>query len=150
MTCQPCDRMSDVRAALSAGQWTDDVLEHALDCEACSPLWMTACLAERGRLETSRPVLVDADVVWWKAQLYANRRGSRRALAPIIGAQVIALMGGAVALFPVVTAIRAMLNSEPLSSTSMESLGSIAVLLFAFLLSVARSAMDRRDWRMSS
>ena len=143
MTRQACDRMPDVRAALSAGWWTDEVLEHALDCEACSPLWMTACLAERARVEMTRPVRLDADVVWWKARLHASRRGSRRALAPIIGAQVIALAGGAVALFPVITALRAMFTSEPLSSALMESLGSIAVLLFAFLLSVARSVMNR-------
>jgi hypothetical protein len=131
--------MPDVRAALSAGRLTDEVLAHALDCEACSPLWMTACLAERVRVEVSRAVPLDADVVWWKAQLRASRRGSRRALAPVIGAQMIALAGGAVALFPVVAALRAMFTTEPLSSTSMESLGSIAVLLFAFLLSVTRS-----------
>ena len=45
------------------------------------------------------------------------------------------------ALFTIVTALRAMLNGEPLSSTSMESLGSLAVLLFAFLLSVSRGGM---------
>ena len=150
MTRQPCDRMPDVRAALSAGRWKEDELEHALDCEACWPLCMTACLAERVRVEISRPVRLDADVVWWKAKLHASRRGSRRALAPIIGAQVIALAGGAVALFPVVTALRATFTSEPLSSASIESLGSIAVLLLAFLLSVARSGMDRHDWRVSS
>jgi hypothetical protein len=147
MTPQSCDRMPDVRAALSAGQWADDLLAHALDCEACWPIWMTACLADGVRVEISRPLRLDADVVWWKAKLYASRRGSRRALAPIMGAQVIALAGGAVALFPVVTALRAMVTSEPLSSTSIESLGS--VLLFAFLLSVARRGVYRRDWRMS-
>jgi hypothetical protein len=141
--------MPHVRAALSAGRWTDDVLAHALDCEACWPLLMTTCLVERAREEMSHPVLLDADVLWWKAQLRASRRGSRRALAPIIGAQVIALGGGVVALFPVVTALRATFSSEPLSSASMESLGSVAVLLFAFLLSVATTGMDRRDWRMS-
>jgi hypothetical protein len=150
MTRESCDRMPDVRAALSAGQWTNDVLEHALDCEACSPLWMTAYLTERGRVDMSHRVRPDADVVWWKAQLYASRRDARRARAAISGAQVIALAGGTVALFPVVTALRAVFNSESLSSTSIESLGSIAVLLFAFLVSVARRAMDRRDWRISS
>jgi len=141
--------MPDIRAALSAGQWPDDVLEHALDCEACSSLWMTACLAEGAHLDTSRRVRLDADVVWWKAQLYASRRDARRAGAAISGAKAIALAGGAVALVPIVTALRAMLNGELLSSTSMESLGSVAVLLFAFLLSVARTAMDRRRWPMN-
>jgi hypothetical protein len=150
MTDQHCDRMPDTRTALSAGQWPDDVLEHALDCEACSSLWMTACLAERAHLDMSRRVRLDADAVWWKAQLYASRRDARRAGAAINGAQVIALAGGAVALVPIVTTLRAMLNSEPLSPTSMESLGSLAVLLFAFLLSVSRSGMDRPDSRMTS
>jgi hypothetical protein len=149
MTDRHCERMPDVRAALSGGQWPGDVMEHALDCEACSSLWMTACLLERAHLDMSRRVRLDADVVWWKARLHASRRDARRAGAAISGAQVMALAGGAVALVPIVSALRAMLNGEPLSSTSMELLGSLAVLLFAFLLSVARTAMDRRGWRMN-
>ena len=147
MTRERCDRMPDVRAALAAGQWTDEELDHALDCEVCSPRWMTACLVERLQVEMRSPLRLDADVVWWKAKLHASRRGSQRALAPLIGAQVIALGAGAVAVFPVVQALRAMFTSETLTSTSMEALASITVLLFAFLLSVA-TGMDRRDWRM--
>jgi len=149
MTDQHCDWMPNIRAALSAGQWPDDVLQHALDCEACSPVWMTVCLAERAHQDMGRRVRLDADVVWWKAQLYAGRRDARRAGAAISVAQVVALAGGTVALFPIVTALRAMLNSQPLSSTSMESLGSLAVLFFAFLLSVSRSGMGRTDSGMT-
>ena len=141
MTDQHCDRMPDIRTALSTGHLPDEMLEHALDCEACSSLWITVCLAERAHQDMTRRVRLDADVVWWKAQLFAGRRDARRAGAAISGAQVMALGGGAVALFTIVTVLRAMLNSEPLSSTSMESLGSLAVLLFAFLLSVSRSGM---------
>ena len=141
MPHQRCDRRSEVSVALSDGQWRNELLEHALDCEACSTLWITDCLAERARGEITRPLPLNADVLWWKAQLRASRVNSTRAIGPIIGAQAIAIAGGAVALFAVLAALRTMFNGQPLSSTSMQSLGTIAVLLFAFLLSITKGGM---------
>src|SRR5437764_158677 len=101
MANQFCDRMPDVRNAIAIGAWTPTTLDHALECELCRELWIADYPHEQARPGGLKPMTLNADLLWWKAQLQENRRRSGRAPTMILAAQIFALMAGVVALFKV-------------------------------------------------
>jgi len=57
---------------------------------------------ERARVEACKAIPLNADVLWYKAQLQQDRLRSRRAAATIAAAQMFALLAGLIALLTVV------------------------------------------------
>jgi hypothetical protein len=130
---QGCDKTFEVRRAITSGSWTQPVLEHALNCEACSEVSVAAWLAEKARAEACCSIPANADLIWWKARLKANGRNSAGVLVPIAAAQLLALVGAILAVFVVASPVAA---DQSLKSFPLNSMLAVAVVLSALLLSL--------------
>jgi hypothetical protein len=136
MQSKKCNKMSEVRGAIASGAWMSPVIDHALECEACSELWIAAWVMARAREEAGRPTPAIAAVIWWKARLDANRRHSLGVLAPIVVAQILTLVGAIVALIVTAANLVATANQSTRSSP-VKALLAVAMVLFAILLSLS-------------
>src|SRR5436853_7103873 len=85
-----CERCSDVRAALTFGDWTAVLLEHALTCEVCSEQCLPGILASVAGARSYQLPVPDPNVVWWKAELIVAERRARAARRPHFFAQMFA------------------------------------------------------------
>jgi hypothetical protein len=149
MQNQNCDRPQAVARAITSGDWTPNLLEHALKCETCSDLWIADGLRKRSRLEASHSIPPIADILWWKVQLQQGQRRPRRVGVLLAAAQVFAFLGGLVALFavaaPLVSHSAEGLSTVP--STAIDSLKAMAAVLVAVLLSITASRIGRHSRR---
>jgi hypothetical protein len=70
--------------------------EHVAACNVCQEVLFIAELFERYQSELAAQThLPEADLVWWKAQLRARREAVRRAEAPVVMAERVAWIVGA-------------------------------------------------------
>lgn len=145
MPSQFCDRMPDVRNAMATGAWTAPILDHALECELCRELWIADYLHEQARAEALKPMPLNADVLWWKAQVQENRRRSGRATTMILAAQIFALLAGVVALFKVTALLLLNPDDQLLRSHSpvVAALEAVATILFALFLAIHAPRIGR-------
>ena len=83
-----CEREQHVVAALQSGAWSDisnDALrEHANSCPTCADaVVVMQFLQSEAALVGSEVALPSASLVWWKAQLAAQRRAVARTTRPL-------------------------------------------------------------------
>lgn len=144
MQDRSCSQTTHVGAAMESGQWRPDILRHALDCEVCQDLWISACLCNYAEAEASRPLSANAEIVWWKGHLQHEHQRLKRPTVPIAAAQILAVLAGLVAVF-VVAAPRASGVADPLvlASTIVAGLEALVSLLIAALLMIHASRMGR-------
>jgi hypothetical protein len=138
--------MPEVRNAMAAGAWTPSILDHALECELCREVWIADYLHQQAHLEALKPMVLNADVLWWKAQLQENRRRSERAATIILAAQIFALLAGVVTLFKVTTLLLMNPDDQLLlrsHSPVVAASEAVATILFTLFLAIHAPRIGR-------
>jgi len=137
--------MPDVRNAIAIGEWTPAILDHALECELCRELWIADYFHEQARPEAWKPMTLNPDAMWWKAQLQENRRRAGRATTTILAAQIFALLAGVVALFKVTALLLLNTDDQLLRSHSpfVAVLEGFTTILFALFLAIHAPRIGR-------
>lgn len=94
MKSYECEREAEVLEGLRAGAWEPELRQHAQECSACAELIMVSEFLHEASASEAEPVLPDAGMIWWRAQLAARRAAVKRATQPIRLFGKLAWLGG--------------------------------------------------------
>jgi hypothetical protein len=102
MNSTPCDREEELAEAIRMERWPTgapaELRNHVAGCPDCAELSLiTGYLRQEGKLAQSEAVLPDSGFVWWKARLLARRAAAERATRPVVIAERVGLIAGALA-----------------------------------------------------
>ncbi len=97
-----CEREQEVVRAVRSGRWpgaADEALRrHALSCPVCAEVALVAEFLRREEALESSVALPDPGLLWWKAEILAQREARERAAQPIAVAERAAAACGIIVL----------------------------------------------------
>jgi hypothetical protein len=79
-----CEYEEAVGAALSSGQWNDELVRHLASCSQCADLRLVSqYLASAGTAIEEAAPLPAPGLIWWRAQLAERQEQATRGVAAI-------------------------------------------------------------------
>ncbi len=132
MTKSACAHEADVTSAAQSGAWSVELRSHAAQCPACADVALiVGALVQERRLPLAGRGVADAGLVWWRAQLKSRPKTTARAMRPIAGIEILALVFAATAGALVLTGVwpQPVVWTPALSAEALSGLSGLCVLL---------------------